>query len=577
MSFNNYAPLTQNISNLILFDISSERAKRRINQIQRRKAGLSETDSLKYETSTVQSSIPFNEETSVIILGQNATNVVNAINGGAYTITNAVSGVSGVNATVNKHVSASQITEDSNESEIHLNVSDLNSSLTTMDNKDNNNEIKSYTTRDSNFNSNSSNSSNLVYANMNCKANCKSFIHFNNNLRLKASLNTNALKCCTNSYLMALNSQHCCNDSSSDINSSSNMNTNMKSKKEFQYTVKDVIQEEDKCFNCNNNSNSNSNVNYGNDNDNNNNNNCNDSQHSIKLSNVNSLQYINNFRRKCCFSYQHFVHTKSDLHLHSKNVCSESISPFKNKLSLNLSRLNSPQHYISYKSRSPSYPKSVSKCKNVSNESKLFKDRKLKLKMKCSFKMKTNTTHNKHSFFDNNNNNNNNGNDANINEMRLLTEVSTRCAKWKSKCHSRSNTAFTSPNKFYKHSRVNSNVNSNSNSNSNGNGNQQKKEMERKCNTASKMCRQKKFRSGNAVNVSNKGSDNNSKKYNTISNRSKCNKGKSGFIILNGSNTSNTKITKTSLIYPSPSKHITSISFVTPTINTTIKQLCNNK
>jgi hypothetical protein len=185
--------------------------------------------------------------------------------------------------------------------------------------------------------------------------------------------------------------------------------------------------------------------------------------------------------------------------------------------------------------------------------------------------MKTNTTHNKHSFFDNNNNNGNNN--ANINEMRLLTEVSTRCAKWKSKCHSRSNTAFTSPNKFYKHSRVNSNVNSNSN----GNGNQQKKEMERKCNTASKMCRQKKFRSGNAVNVNNKGNDN-SKKYNTISNRSKCNKGKSGFILNCGSNnTNNTKITKTSLIYPSPSKHVTSISFVTPTINTTIKQLCNNK
>ena len=566
MSFNNYAPLTQNISNLILFDISSERAKRRINQIQRRKAGLSETDSLKYETSTVQSSIPFNEETSVIILGQNASNVVPTMNSCSHTIANAV-------AASNKHVSTSQITEDSNESEIHLNVSDLNSSLTTMDNKDN--EIKAYTTRDNNVNSNSCN---LVYANMNCKANCKSFIHFNNNLRLKASLNTNALKCCTNSYLMALSSssniQYCCNDSVGD----SNTNTNMKSKMEFQYTVKDVIQEEDKCFNCNNNSNSNSNVNYGNENDNNNN--CNDdSQHSIKLSNVNSLQYINNFRRKCCFSYQHFVHTKSDLHLqHSKNVCSESISPFKNKLSLDLSRLNSPQHYISYKSRSPSYPKSVSKCKNVSNESKLFKDRKLKLKMKCPFKMKTNTTHNKHSFFDNNNNNNN----GNINEMRLLTEVSTRCAKWKSKCHSRSNTAFTSPNKFYKHSRVNSNVNNNNNNN--GNGTQQKKEMERKCNTASKMCRQKMFRSGNNVNVNNKGCDNssNTKKYNTISNRSKYNKGKSGFILSSNNSNSNstnafTKIAKTSLIYPSPSKHVTSISFVTPTITATIKQLCNNK
>ena len=63
MSFFNITDSSEkkNFSNLLIFDKNSERAKRRISQMQKRKAILNTTDSIKIE-STVQSSIILRED-----------------------------------------------------------------------------------------------------------------------------------------------------------------------------------------------------------------------------------------------------------------------------------------------------------------------------------------------------------------------------------------------------------------------------------------------------------------------------------------------------------------------------------
>ena len=66
MSFFNITDSSEkkNFSNLLIFDKNSERAKRRISQMQKRKAILNTTDSIKIE-STVQSSIILGEDSKL--------------------------------------------------------------------------------------------------------------------------------------------------------------------------------------------------------------------------------------------------------------------------------------------------------------------------------------------------------------------------------------------------------------------------------------------------------------------------------------------------------------------------------
>jgi hypothetical protein len=160
------------ISKKVIFEMNSERAKKRMLQMKKRKEMLNETDSLKYEKSTFSSTVtPLQNEDS-----QNKN--INYQN----------------NEIINKNEKIilnpfleNEKSENEN-SEIEVNISDLecNIEIEKNEEKKNNNIIDI---------------SSSEYAKNYCHSYCKSFIHLNNNLVAKAALQKEKN---TPSYILAL-------------------------------------------------------------------------------------------------------------------------------------------------------------------------------------------------------------------------------------------------------------------------------------------------------------------------------------------------------------------------------------
>ncbi len=170
-------------SKKVIFDMNSERAKKRMAQMQKRKEYLNETDSLKYEKSTFSSTAtPHQVEESTPTQFSNMNNIqnneLNYFNQNEQIILNPFS------------IDENEKSENDN-SDVEVNVSDLDCNIE-IDNN-NNNEIenlKAFT-----------DISSKEYAKNFCHSSSKSFVHLNNNLVARAAAQNEKN---TPSYLLAL-------------------------------------------------------------------------------------------------------------------------------------------------------------------------------------------------------------------------------------------------------------------------------------------------------------------------------------------------------------------------------------
>ena len=228
--FNNdkYLNIQTLISNKLIFDKNSDRKKRRIEQIQKRKKYLNETDSLKAEKSTFNSTQTptkiedFNYNFQSYIKKNYEESNNNNIND--------VNNIIEVNQfSINPFL---ENTEKENENLINedkeINISDIDCNI----NEENN---------DNNNNKGIINPSSKEYAKNFCSSNLKSFIQLNNNL-----IAHNKNKKNTPSYLLAL-----CPDSlKNNKKSSSNymVNETIKEENEIEVLTKENNNNEKKCI-----------------------------------------------------------------------------------------------------------------------------------------------------------------------------------------------------------------------------------------------------------------------------------------------------------------------------------------
>ena len=160
------------ISKKVIFEMNSERAKKRMLQMKKRKEMLNETDSLKYEKSTFSSTVtPLqNEDSQNKNINYQNNEIINR------------------NEKIILNPFLENEKSENENSEIEVNISDLECNIEIEKNEDkkNNNIIDI---------------SSSEYAKNYCHSYCKSFIHLNNNLVAKAALQKEKN---TPSYILAL-------------------------------------------------------------------------------------------------------------------------------------------------------------------------------------------------------------------------------------------------------------------------------------------------------------------------------------------------------------------------------------
>ena len=230
--FNNdkYLNIQTLISNKLIFDKNSDRKKRRIEQIQKRKKYLNETDSLKAEKSTFNST-----QTPTKLEDFNFT-FQSFIKKNYEQDTNNSNHISDANNIIEVNQFSINTLLENNENEYvnlmnedkEINISDIDCNINELNNDDNNNKIIIDT-------------SSKEYAKNFCSSNLKSFIQLNNNL-----IAHNKNKKNTPSYLLAL-----CPDSlKNNKKSSSNymVNETIKEENEIEVLTKENNNNEKKCI-----------------------------------------------------------------------------------------------------------------------------------------------------------------------------------------------------------------------------------------------------------------------------------------------------------------------------------------
>ena len=169
--------INQAISKKVIFDMNSERAKKRLAQMQKRKEYLNETDSIKNDKSTIslnETSIQIEESTPTQFSNKNNQN--NSYNN------------KNINNILLNPFSFDETEKSENEiSNIELNVSDLDCNIEIDENDNKLNELN--------------NVSSSEYAKNFCTSTSKSFVHLNNNLVARAAAQNEKN---TTSYLLAL-------------------------------------------------------------------------------------------------------------------------------------------------------------------------------------------------------------------------------------------------------------------------------------------------------------------------------------------------------------------------------------
>ena len=169
-------------SKKVIFDMNSERAKKRMAQMQKRKEYLNETDSLKYEKSTFSSTAtPHQVEETTPTQFSNINNFqnneLNFINQNEQIILNPFS------------IDENEKSENDN-SDVEVNVSDLDCNIEIDNNNNDIDNLKAFT-----------DISSKEYAKNFCHSSSKSFVHLNNNLVARAAAQNEKN---TPSYLLAL-------------------------------------------------------------------------------------------------------------------------------------------------------------------------------------------------------------------------------------------------------------------------------------------------------------------------------------------------------------------------------------
>ena len=218
------------ISHKIIFDKNTDRKKRRIEQIQKRKKYLNETDSLKAEKSTFNST-----QTPTKLEDFNFT-FQSFIKKNYEQDTNNSNHISDANNIIEVNQFSINTLLENNENEYvnlmnedkEINISDIDCNINELNNDDNNNKIIFDT-------------SSKEYAKNFCSSNLKSFIQLNNNL-----IAHNKNKKNTPSYLLAL-----CPDSlKNNKKSSSNymVNETIKEENEIEVLTKENNNNEKKCI-----------------------------------------------------------------------------------------------------------------------------------------------------------------------------------------------------------------------------------------------------------------------------------------------------------------------------------------
>ena len=188
----------------VLFDMNTERNRKRVSQMQKRKAVLSETDSPPL-VNTAQTTPPRIEELTTPFNQEVLVKETSNINPNTHNIIEE---------------------KETNDYDIELNVSNLDCSVEIHDDNDNKENISINTKQ--NINPNSS----INFIKHSLGSSSKSFIHLNNNLIAKAAANNEK---CTSSYMLALCPELFSNTSKIYYGSQGNR-TN--------YDVDDIIKEE---------------------------------------------------------------------------------------------------------------------------------------------------------------------------------------------------------------------------------------------------------------------------------------------------------------------------------------------
>ena len=176
--------INQAISKKVIFDMNSERAKKRLAQMQKRKEYLNETDSIKNDKSTFSLN-----ETSVQIEESTPTQLSNKNNNQNTELNqNNINNNQNMNNILLNPFSFDETEKSENEiSNIELNVSDLDCNIEI---DENDNKLKEL-----------NNVSSSEYAKNFCTSTSKSFVHLNNNLVARAAAQNEKN---TTSYLLAL-------------------------------------------------------------------------------------------------------------------------------------------------------------------------------------------------------------------------------------------------------------------------------------------------------------------------------------------------------------------------------------
>lgn len=187
----------------VLFDMNTERNRKRMSQMQKRKAVLNETDSPPL-VNTAQTTPPIVEELTTPFNQGAILQEINYINSNTHNI---------------------KEEKENNNYDIELNVSNLDCSVEIHDDNDNKENISGNSKQ---INPNSS----INFIKQGLGSSSKSFIHLNNNLIAKAAANNEK---CTSSYMLALCPELFSNTSKIYYGSQGNR-TN--------YDVDDIIKEE---------------------------------------------------------------------------------------------------------------------------------------------------------------------------------------------------------------------------------------------------------------------------------------------------------------------------------------------
>ena len=368
------------LSKKLIFDMNSERTKKRMEQMKRIKQNLNENDTQKDEKSTFNSTQNPNEDLNKNNY-QKRNKKINLEKKRIHEILNNSNNTNKSSNIIIPFKNSVELNEFSDD--IEINVSDLDCNIDNLNQNNINDHMKCY-----------SNPSSSEYAKNFCSSNAKSFILLNNNLIAKAATEKEKN---TNSYLLALYPE---------LMSSKNKEKNFDN-----YYVDDVIKEEienENPLKQDNNSIDNNkkikdliiNINYSNKvyhkksksgyyiNHALSNSPQNLNKKKIKKEFSNKKINLNHYQNK---DYNNIIHINRKFFQNVYYISRTFNSPLRNNFT-KLSKVNFINSYQEYKSNSNSKKKNIKKINNLSLKN--FSNKNIKTKMKITINSNNNSRSN---------------------------------------------------------------------------------------------------------------------------------------------------------------------------------------